>query len=274
MEFMRRMKMGAACLVGLTTAGCAGQQGGPAAQAMLQTAVNAMGANNAGLAGIPGTGAATGSSAAGGEKLAGGGKVVVINSILIAVEGGRPSDPRWAGKSIKDTPLHHFFEQHPISRPGEYFPRIGIRIDDFSPTLLSDIGITKHMRGIDGATARPPECLKFTAVVWASEKKSQRFDNMVLCNSDLGATEGYVSLGALKNYENNLYAPISISSMQVRTLGPRVPAKLLPDFTQADVALYSTGGYLFSALFSKLSYNGPVDGDQRLWFVNLAALTK
>ena len=34
------------------------------------------------------------------------------------------------------------------------------------------------------------------------------------------------------------------------------------------------GQHLFSSLFSQLGYQGPVDGDQRLWFVNLASTAK
>src|SRR5476649_1364989 len=240
-------------------AGCANQSGASAHDA-IQGAVNAIGAS---LAGKPG--GATAAAPGGGVTV--GGKVVVINGILISVDGEHPSEPRWAGKQIKDTPLFHFFEQHPISRPGEYFPRIGIRIDDYSPSLVADTVSTKHTIGISSATPRPLECIKFTAMVWMSAKLSQKVDNVVLCSSDISSKDGYMTMGALRNYASTLYAPISISSMQLRTLGPREPEKLLPNFTAADVALYGQGQHLFSSLFSQLAYQGPVDGDQRLWFV-------
>lgn len=246
--------------------GCAAQQGDGSAQGAFQGAINAIGA---GLAGN-GSGAAQSPATAAPAS----GKVVVINGILIAVDGEHPTDPRWAGKQIKDTPLFHFFNAHPISRPGEYFPRIGIRIDDYSQTLVSDNVITKHLNAGPGAVPRDNECIKFTAVVWMSEKQSQKFDGVVLCSSDISSKDGYMSQGALKNYRNNVYAPVSISSMQARTLGPREPQKLLPDFTPADIALYGNGQHLFSSLFSQLGYQGLVDGDQRLWFVNLASPAK
>ena len=246
--------------------GCAAQQGGGSAQGAFQGAINAIGA------GLAGNASGTAQSPAAAAPTSG--KVVVINGILIAVDGEHPTDPRWAGKQIKDTPLFHFFNAHPISRPGEYFPRIGIRIDDYSQTLVSDNVITRHLNASPGATPRDNECIKFTAVVWVSEKQSQKFEGVVLCSSDISSKDGYMSQGALKNYRNNVYAPVSISSMQVRTLGPREPQKLLPDFTPADVALYGNGQHLFSSLFSQLGYQGPVDGDQRLWFVNLASPAK
>lgn len=254
-----------AMLLAAITAGCANQPGASSHDA-IQGAINAIGA---GLRGAP----VQPAGASSGSLAMAGGKVVEMNSILIAVDGEHPSDPRWAGKQIKDTPLLHFFEQHPITKPGEYFPRVAIRIDDFSESLISDNGVSKHLKSMPGAAPRALECIKFTAMVWMSAKQSQKIDNVVLCSSDIGSKDGYMSAGALRSY-GNLYAPMSISSMQLRTLGPREPAKLLPDFTPVDVALYNHGQHLFSTLFSKLDYQGPIDGDQRLWFVNLAAPAK
>jgi hypothetical protein len=253
----------AALSLAAALAGCANQ---PGAANPLQGAINAIGA---GLSGN-----ASGSTQPAGQAAPASGKVVVINGILIAMDGEHPTDARWAGKQIKDTPLFHFFNAHPQSRPGEYFPRVGIRIDDYSQSLVSDNVITKHLNASPGAVPRDNECIKFTAVIWMSEKQSQKIEDVVLCSSDISSKDGYMSQGALKNYRSTGYAPVSISSMQVRTLGPRVPQKLLPDFTPADIALYGNGQHLFSSLFSQLGFNGPVDGDQRLWFVNLASAAK
>ena len=257
----------AALSMAVGLAACANPPGGASP---FQGAINAIGA------GLSGAASGGGQSPSGSQAQASpaSGTVVVINGILIAVDGEHPSDPRWAGKLIKDTPLLHFFNAHPISRPGEYFPRVGIRIDDYSQTRVTDNVITKHLNAGPGAVPRDNECIKFTAMVWMSEKQSQKFEGVVLCSSDISAKDGYMSQGALKNYRNNVYAPVSISSMQVRTLGPREPQKLLPDFTPADIALYGNGQHLFSSLFSQLGYQGPVDGDQRLWFVNLASAAK
>ena len=103
-----------------------------------------------------------------------------------------------------------------------------------------------------------------------SEKQRLDYTGLVLCSSDIHAKDGVMTTGALRSYAN-LYGPVSISSEQLRTMGPREPAKLLPNFTDADTQLYSNGQALFSALFTALGYSGPVDGDQRLWFANLAA---
>lgn len=200
------------------------------------------------------------------------GKMVSINAQNIIVEGPHPTDARWKGRLISETPLNRFFDKHPISRPGDYWPRISIRIDDYSESLAVRESPTKYMTQMPGAmnpnVPRPLECIKFTAVIWMSEKQSQKIDNVVLCSSDMKTTDEYLSIGALRNYRN-MMAPISISSEQVRTFGPRVPAKLLPDTNQADIQFYSNGQHLFSSMFIQMGYRGPLDGDQRLWFVNL-----
>lgn len=260
----------AALSLAVSLAVCANRPGGGAAANPFQGAINAIGA------GLSGNASAGGQSPSGSQVQAApaSGKVVVINGILIALDGEHPTDPRWAGKQIKDTPLFHFFNAHPASRPGEDSPRIGSRIDDYSQSLVSDNVITKHLNASPGAVPRDNECVKFTAVISMSDKQSQKVDNVVLCSSDISSKDGYMSQGALKNYRNNVYAPMSISSMQARTLWPREPQKLLPDFTPGDISLYGNGQHLFSSLFSQMGFYGPVDGDQRLCFVNLATAVK
>ena len=200
------------------------------------------------------------------------GKMVSINATNIMIEEPRPIDPRWVGKRIQDTPLAGLFARHPISRPGYYWPRVSIRILDYSETLVVNETL-KYQTQMPGSTApniaRPPECIKFDAVIWTSEKKSQKIDGVVLCNGDLRLDGTRLTIGAMRNYRS-LMAPLTISSEQVRTAGPRVPSQLIPLDTQEARLMYSVGGYLLSEMFVEMSYRGPIDGDQRLWFVNLA----
>lgn len=246
----------------LAVAGCAEQGGAPD----IGTAIK-----NAGQAAVAGfKGQPAGSAAA--AQPAPEGTVVAINGVLIAVEAPRPTDPRWAGKRISETPLLGYFAAHPSTRPGQYFPRLAIRIDDYSETLLEPMSNTRHLADPSGrGTPRPQECLKFDAALWTSDKQRQDFPGLVLCSSDIHHGEDVMTQGALKNYANNIYAPISISSDQLRTMGPREPAKLLPNFASDDIQLWSNGQALFSSMFVQLGYRGAIDGDQRLWFVNLAA---
>jgi hypothetical protein len=247
-------------------AGCAAPKNGTPEHTAIQNTINGVGAL---LGGKP---AATPNTPATTSLQAQGGQMVLINGINIMVAGPRPSDARWQGKRISETQLNRFFESHPIRRPGDYWPRIGIRLDDYSESLLSDSNL-KHTNQLSGSmvanVARPLECIKFTAVVWMSEKQSQRIDGVVHCNLDIKSGESVLSTGALRMYRT-VMAPISISSEQLRSLGPRVPSKLLPDTTQDDLTLYSNGQHLFSSIFTQMGYRGPLDGDQRMWFVNLA----
>lgn len=255
----------AACLA---LGGCAAQSDGSLAQPSLREAFNAFGAALNKPAGGQAM-AQTGSPAQEASQL---GKMAAISAQNVMVEAPRPTEPRWTGKRIADTPLAGLFTNHPISRPGDYWPRVSIRIADYSETLAVSQS-TRYLRQQPGSmspnVARPPECIKFDAVIWFSDKKSQKVDGVVMCNGDLKFDGDRLTMGAMRNYRS-LMAPISISSEQVRTAGPRVPAKLIPLETPEAMSLYQNGGYLFGEVFLQMGYRGPLDGDQRLWFVNFA----
>ncbi len=257
----------AAALAAIALAGCAAPGSGTPVHDAIQKSVDTLG-------GMLGGGTPSASAAA--TAAAADGKMVAINGINIMVDGTHPADARWQGKTIASTPLNHLFDVHPIRRPGDYWPRVAIRIDDYSETLVGPPNFrftTQLPNSTTRNVARPTECLKFTAMVWTSEKQSQRIDNVVLCNTDIKSTDSVLSTGALRNYRNTM-GPVSISSEQVRSFGPRVPTQLLPQDDMTDVQLYSNGQFLFSSLFTQLGFRGPLDGDQRLWFVNLATLAK
>jgi len=204
-----------------------------------------------------------------------GGKMVAINAVNVMIEGQHPTDPRWQGKLISETSLYHFFDAHPRRSPSDNWPRVAIRIDDYSETLIpSNAGIgvqyAPQMVGSNQPNiARPLECLKFTAVIWKSPKQSEKIENIVHCNSDIKMSEPTISVGGLVGYKSVMAMP-SMSSGQVRTFGPKSPTQLLPIVSDTDARLYSTGQHLFSSIFAQLGYRGPLDGDPRLWFLNLS----
>ena len=197
--------------------------------------------------------------------------MMAINGVNILVDGPAPAEARWHGRKIEATELFGLFDKHPMSSPGDYWPRVAIRVDDYSETLMDD-SITKYLlQPLASARnlARPPECLRFSAVIWHNARKSTRVDNVVLCNSDIKASDSHYTLGALRTYRNSM-APVSQSSGQMRTMGPKMPNQLLPTSTTDEIKLYGVGQHLFSALFMKMGYQGPLDGDPRLWFLSTA----
>lgn len=204
-----------------------------------------------------------------------GGKMVSINAVNVMIDGPHPTDQRWQGKLISQTPLYHFFDAHPRRSPSDNWPRIAIQVDDYSESLVpTTAGFqTQYAAQMVGSSqpnvARPIECIKFTAVIWRSAKQSERVENVVHCNADIRMSESTLSVGALNLYRSLTALP-STSSGQVRNFGPKPPTKLLPTESQEDIRLYGTGQHLFSSLFTQLGYRGPLDGDPRLWFINLA----
>lgn len=265
-ELKMKSNIASCTLVVAALSGCA-QPDGSLAQPNFQQAFQAFGDALNKPASSPGPGAAQ-ARPSGSRQ----GKMVSINAVNIMIEEPRPTDPRWTGKRIQETPLAGLFARHPITRPGDYWPRVSVRIVDYSETLVSDASL-RYQTQMPGSPTpnipRPPECIKFDAVVWSSEKKSQKVGGVVLCNGDLQSDGNRLTMGAMRNYRT-LMAPISISSEQLRTAGPRVPSQLIPFDTQEARAMYGNGGYLFGELFVAMGYRGPLDGDQRLWFVNLA----
>lgn len=216
-----------------------------------------------------------GGSSTNGKSNNQGGKMVAINAANVMIEGPHPTDPRWQGKLISETSLYHFFDAHPRRSPSDNWPRVAIRIDDYSETLIppnSGIAV-QYIPQMVGSSqpniARPLECLKFTAVIWRSPKQSEKIENIVHCNTDIKMSEPTISVGGLTAYKS-VMSSASASSGQVRTFGPQSPTRLLPVVTDTDARLYSTGQHLFSSIFAQLGYRGPLDGDPRLWFLNLA----
>jgi hypothetical protein len=75
--------------------------------------------------------------------------------------------------------------------------------------------------------------------------------------------------GAAMRAYRGMMSPSIYSSQQLRTSGPQISRQLLPKPTGEDNTFYPNADYLFSSLFVRISYQGPIDGDARLCFVNL-----
>jgi hypothetical protein len=254
-------------LVPFLLSACAnpGMQGGSNVQ--LQQAINTVGAMLNGTVPTSATGNGPTSQPTAPVIAAGEGTPKFINGVRIIIDGPHPTDPRWAGKSLESTPLYKLFERYPLESFGNFWPRVSIHIDDYSETLGSrEYSGTRYTQSMK--QARPLECIKFSALIWSSEKKSQKVDGVVICSVDIKSDDRHLSLGAMRAYRG-IMSPSIYSSQQLRTAGPRIPRQLLPQSTGEDNTFYSNADYLISSMFVKMSYQGPIDGDARLWFVNL-----
>lgn len=254
-------------LIPFLLSACANTGGPAGSNAQLQQAINTVGAMLNGTVPTSATATNPNSRSAAPTIAAGEGTPKVISGSRIIIDGPRPKDPRWVGKSIESTPLYKLFERYPLESYGNYWPRVSIHVDDYSETLASNEHSSTRYSQL-AKEARPLECIKFTAMIWTSEKKSQKVEGVVICSVDIKPDDRYLSIGAMRAYRG-LMSPSMYSSQQLRTAGPRIPAQLLPRSTGEDATFYSNGDYLFSSLFVKLGYQGAIDGDARLWFVNL-----
>jgi hypothetical protein len=254
-------------LVPFLLSACAnpGMQGGSNAQ--LQQAINTVGAMINGTVPTPVAATSNNQAPTAQPTLASGeGTPKLINGTRIIIDGPRPKDPRWAGKTIESTPLYKIFDRNPLQSRSNLWPRISIRLDDYSESLALVDSSAQY--GLYGNLARPLECIKFTAVIWTSEKKSQKVDGVVMCSVDIKDDDRYMSIVAMRHYGGSL-GPHMYTSEQVRTAGPLIPRRLVPQSTSEDAKFYLNAQHLLSSLFIKTGFQGPIDGDARLWFINL-----
>lgn len=207
------------------------------------------------------------------QPAASGGEVTEITGWRVRIGGPKPTEARWAGKRLHETPLREVFANRPIVPGEERWPRVSIDITDYSETLVTPLanGLT-WMVGANSGPPRPKECVRFNAVLWNSERDSRPFKDLVMCNSDIDpAVTRAFSVTAMRYYAMQAAPMPSFSSGQARTVGPLIPMNLVPQDTAGNVALWSNANYLFGVLFYQMRYRGPLqENDPRVWFVRFS----
>jgi hypothetical protein len=203
---------------------------------------------------------------------AAGGAIGILDNVSIRVDAPRLTDPRWAGTPVRESKLNGLFVGKPMGNCNPCFPRVAITIKDYSETLVTErISLT-----IPGTTMknppRPDECVKFDATVWITAKSSEFLKNIVICNAFIKPTDIIYSQNAMNHYE--AATGRSPNTNEIRTTGPKSPARLLDVARPVDEALWRNGFYLFGNTFGLMGYQGVRQWEgvmeDRLWFVNMA----
>lgn len=199
------------------------------------------------------------------------GRIVKIHGFNVKVGGKRTNETRWNGTRPNQTILEKLFSEKPLQSISDYWPRVSITITDFSESLLFDSSTSKWSSLVDGV--RPDECIKFDATVWFNAKSSKKLKNVVFCNSDINPSDlsPYTWKG-MRSYSRLASPPISHSSGQARTTGPKIPRTLVPLDLGEDRLLWFNSEYLFANLLYVMRYRGPLNDltDARVWFVQLS----
>lgn len=157
---------------------------------------------------------------------------------------------------LTDTKLNGLFAAYPVrdDMNPPAFPKVAIRIDSFSRSL--EVLATRKNT--------PDECVSYSIVLWMSETKSERFDNLRMCAGDLVFGRSFLTVSApwavKMNYNKN--------SGQVRGVGPIAPKVPYPSDSVARNFLggYSGGGIYLGSIFSQLGYDWEYPHDtMRVW---------
>lgn len=255
---------------------CAAPPPGSLEHKQIQGAINGLGKVLSGVIPVQ-TAAAGGPQSANPAGIAppGQGEVVVMDGVVIAISGGRPADARWSGVALRETPLMGIFKDNPLGNCSPCYPRVAIRIKDYSESLRT-LPLSLYAQGMAQPIPRPPECVKFDAKIWRSPAKSEDVNNVLVCNGLIQKDDGNWARMHMRNFD--LSVAKSPHTQEVRTMGPKAPYRLLGNNTKADKDLWNNGFHLFGNLFLLTGYQGArqIDNipDDRMWFVNLAELKR
>lgn len=266
-RFLAIFFVGAALTIFLTA--CAVPPTGSPEHRLVQGAIDGLGKALSGA--LPAQAGAEAGPPATGAGSTGRGEVVLTDNVPIAIGGGKPADPRWSGVPLRETPLMGIFKDSALGNCSPCFPRVAIKIKDYSESLSTQ-AVSTYVKGVWEPGPRPPECIKFDAKIWRSSSKSEEVNNVLVCNGLIQKADGNWARLHMRNFD--LSVAKSPHTQEVRSMGPRAPYRLLGSNTKGDNNLWTNGFYLFGNLFLLTGYQGlrQIDNipDDRMWFVNLA----
>lgn len=165
------------------------------------------------------------------------------------------------GKRLQDTPMYKVFEKFPVadtSNPPDY-PKTAISIG--YPAWLDDP--SAGMGRFKGK-----QCVNYAVTFWTAPGKSERYDNMVVCTTDL-AKVSHDSLRTVWPF----FGAGGQTSGQVRTEGPLPPAVPFPSDPKSQKFMQSGGVFMLGAILTGLGYDWNFAQDKRrVWVVRVGDL--
>lgn len=157
-------------------------------------------------------------------------------------------------QKLTDTKLKNILKAYPVKDDMNppAFPKLAIRITGFAKTL--DQWSTR--------TNTPNECVNYDVTLWTNERKSEKFENLRMCATDLAYDVSFVSVRspwpAKMNYNK--------SSGQVRDDGPVAPSKPYPNDPVARGFMAGGGVYYIGSMFIQMGYDWDYPHDtMRVW---------
>ena len=157
-------------------------------------------------------------------------------------------------QKLTDTKLKDMLKAYPVKDDMNppVFPKLAIRITGYAKTLDQ----------WSNRTNTPNECVNYNVTLWTNERKSEKFENLRMCATDLAHNISFVSVRspwpAKMNYNK--------SSGQVRDDGPVAPSKPYPNDPVARSFMAGGGVYYIGSMFIQMGYDWDYPHDtMRVW---------
>jgi hypothetical protein len=157
-------------------------------------------------------------------------------------------------QKLTDTKLKDILKAYPVKDDMNppAFPKLAIRITGYAKTLDQ----------WSNRTNTPNECVNYNVTLWTNERKSEKFENLRMCATDLAYNISFVSVRspwpAKMNYNK--------SSGQVRDDGPVAPSKPYPNDPVARSFMAGGGVYYIGSMFVQMGYDWDYPHDtMRVW---------
>jgi len=185
-------------------------------------------------------------------------------NVLGASLGGKPAGGPATG-AVFGAPSESSFKDILAAEPGSQWPRVALSITALQPTAYKGMVMTW------GSNIPPDACMRLSAVVWSSAKKSRTIPEETFCVSQMRPTNINSSgeILAWGSFEN-LVGKVP-NTGHARTNGPVQPAKLFPEGGDYKNFYNSQASGTFGVLIRLMGYDLSIDGvkDRRLWVVSV-----
>ncbi|WP_295991967.1 hypothetical protein [Rugamonas sp.] len=179
-------------------------------------------------------------------------------NVIGASLGGKPNG------SPLGTPSESSFKDILVAEPGSQWPRVALNITALPPTAYKSMIMTW------GTSIPQDACMRLSAVVWSSMKKSRTIPEETFCVSqmrptNINSTGEILAWGSFEDRMSRMP-----NTGHARTNGPVPPAKLFPEGGDYKSFYNSQASGAFGVLIRLMGYDLSMEGvkDRRLWVVS------
>jgi len=179
-------------------------------------------------------------------------------NVLGASLAGKPAG------AAPDAPSESSFKDILVAESGSQWPRVALTITALQPAAYKNMIMTW------GSSIPQNACMRLSAVVWSSAKKSRTIPEETFCVSQMRPTtiNSNGEILAWGSFEDHMSKMPNTG--HARNNGPVPPAKLFPEGGDYKNFYNAQASATFGVLIRTMGYDLSIDGvkDRRLWVVS------